>query len=673
MKRIITTIALLMSLGATLYAQLPTFEWRLENEQFINSTTYQFDVNIYNTGSTAFEMRGGTIAFTLDTAWANSGTITVATPSSGMVAGQLSGAATFAQQTASAPAYFRKIINSVGSGVGTTIPANSMVKCFTIVLTNTTKTFSTTKPPKFAWRYTSTTPAAGFNYTDALGNSAAVVTNLLSTNPITVITNQAFCYTPQYFNGTSFVTKSQKTAADTTIANTTANDVNIYTGTYNGSLDIRGYNLTSGSTHTLASSESLKVRTELVNNGTLNSSAASIQFLGNAFRRQTTNSALTANKVTVNSAFGVALGGSLTVNDTLSLTNGNVFLANNNLILGSSAKRLNSSSTSYIVTNGTGTLNMSNIGSTAVTFPVGTSTGYNPATLQNVAVTDNFQVSVADTIMAAGVGLSSNAVKKTWKITANNPATSVLILNLQWNAGDELPSFTRANSYISYINNIGKWIPAANSTAAAGSSPYVQTLTGVVLNSNFNSFGVASSGTLPISLMSFTGVKKSSSVELNWKTASEINAKEFQVERMDNGGNFVQIGSVKAAGNTNKLTAYSFVDFTASKQAIRYYRLKMVDFDGKYKYSNTIKIADENSSVDIVVYPNPSTDKISIANSNLNFAAVSYKVMNLTGDVVKVGTASVNEINVSDLAAGMYMLSVIDEANEAVTVKFIKK
>jgi hypothetical protein len=173
--------------------------------------------------------------------------------------------------------------------------------------------------------------------------------------------------------------------------------------------------------------------------------------------------------------------------------------------------------------------------------------------------------------------------------------------------------------------------------------------------------------------MSFTGIKKASSVELNWKTASEINAKEFQVERMDNGGNFIQIGSVKAAGNTNKLTAYSFIDFTANKQSIRYYRLRMVDFDGKYKYSNTIKIADENAANEVVVYPNPTNDKISIANANLNFAAVSYKVMNLTGDVVKVGTSNINEINVSDLAAGMYMLSVIDEANEAVTVKFIKK
>ena len=57
----------------------------------------------------------------------------------------------------------------------------------------------------------------------------------------------------------------------------------------------------------------------------------------------------------------------------------------------------------------------------------------------------------------------------------------------------------------------------------------------------------------------------------------------------------------------------------------------------------------------------------------MNFAAVTFKVMNLTGDVVKVGTTNINEINVSELAAGMYMLSVIDEANEAVTVKFIKK
>jgi len=672
MKRVITTIALLMSLGATLYAQLPTFEWRLENEQLTNTTTYQFDVNIYNTGSTSFEILNGTIGFLFDSVWIKNGstvgTITLTTPSSGMSTANQVGAALFQPKTASAQPYIRRPIGNASAGSGTTVPANSMIKCFTFVLTNSVP-FSTTVPPKFAWKF-NTSPSAGFNY-NVGGVSTAVVSN---TGTAAVIANQALCYTPAYWTGAAWNTFSKTVTAGSVIATspTIAQEATIYAGTFSGSLDVRGYNLMLGAIHVMASSEILKVRTELVNNGTLNSSTASIHFLGKV-RKQTINTAIVANNIIVNDTLGVDLGGNLTINNTLNLTSGKVTIGNFNLNMGTGTIS-NASASSYVVTNGTGTLNMSNVGATPVTFPVGTATGYNPATLQNLAITDNFQVSVSDSIrvVAAASGYTNNAVNKTWKITENNPGTAALILNLLWIAADELPSFARSNSYVAYTNNIGKWIPAAQ-TAASGSSPYVQTVNGVVLNSNYSSFGVASSGTLPISLMSFTGIKKASSVELNWKTASEINAKEFQIERMENGGNFIQIGSVKAAGNTNKLTAYSFIDFTANKQSIRYYRLRMVDFDGKYKYSNTIKIADENAANEVVVYPNPTNDKISIANANLNFAAVSYKVMNLTGDVVKVGTSNINEINVSDLAAGMYMLSVIDEANEAVTVKFIKK
>lgn len=669
-KNLLSTFVLTM-LSILVYAQ-PTFELRLENEQLTSPTTYQFDVNVYNTQSTSFEMRGGTIAFIIDSMWIKNGstvgTITVTTPSSGLVTGQQSGAASFTQKTASAQPYFRKIITTTGAGVSTIIPANSMVKCFTIVLTNTVA-YSTTIPPKFAWKFNAA-PAAGFNYTDGSGNNSAVVSNTGTTQ---VIANQAFCFTPIYWTGSAWNTFSQTVTAGSilTSAPTTAQEATIYTGTYSGALDIRGYTSMSGATHTMASSEILKVRTELNRFGTLNSSTASIQFLGNV-RKQSTNASLVANNVLVNNSnYGVALGGSLTVNNTLNLTSGNVSLGVNNLSLGS-ATISNASSTSYIITDSTGSVSMNIAAPSTATFPVGTTDGYNPATIQNLAVTDNFKVSVSKGVKVAGSAVTSNAVNRTWNISETNPGSTALILNLQWNAAEELTSFARANSYVSYVNNLGVW-QSATQSAATGTSPYVQTLTGVVLNGGFSSFGVASSGTLPITLFSFTGSKKASSVELNWKTASEINAKEFQVERMDNGGNFVQIGSVKAVGNTNKLTAYSFVDFAASKQAIRYYRLKMVDFDGRYKYSNTIKIADENAANEVVVYPNPSTDKISIANSNLNFTAVSYKVMNLTGDVVKVGTASMNEINVSDLAAGMYMLSVVDDANEAVTVKFIKK
>ena len=117
-KKLLLTYWLVLS-TVLAFAQLPTFEWRLENEQLTSATTYQFDVNIYNTGSTAFELRGGTIAFMIDTAWSRRGTLTVTTPSSGLVAGQQASAASFAQQTATAAAYFRKIITTVGATVGT--------------------------------------------------------------------------------------------------------------------------------------------------------------------------------------------------------------------------------------------------------------------------------------------------------------------------------------------------------------------------------------------------------------------------------------------------------------------------------------------------------------------------------------------------------------------------
>jgi hypothetical protein len=304
MKRVITTIALLMSLAATLYAQLPTFEWRLENEQLTGPTTYQFDVNIYNTGSTAFEMRGGTIAFMIDTAWSRRGTLTVTTPSSGLVAGQQGAAVGFVNQTATAAAYFRKIIATVGATVGTTIPANSMVKCFTFVLTNTVA-FSTTVPPRFAWKYTSTAPAAGFNYTDGLGNSATVVSNAQGSNPITVITNQAFCYTPIYWNGTIWRTANQTTNASVTPTPSATLDAVVFNGTVADGFNCRHYNLLSTRTHTL-NSGILNIAGNATINGTLSSASGTINLNGSAFTANQTLSGSLSSLSVANLGFGLA-------------------------------------------------------------------------------------------------------------------------------------------------------------------------------------------------------------------------------------------------------------------------------------------------------------------------------------------------------------------------------
>ena len=682
MKKNLLSTLVLSLLSIFVYAQLPTFEWRIENEQYVNTTTYQFDVNMYNTGGTAFEFKGGTVALSFNPAWLNGGSLgaTANNPTNitysnyGMPAGQQSGATNTISSGTAAQIYMRKIIPTVGATLGTTIPANSKVRLFTMTIQNVTSTssntpvaFSTTATPNLTWRF-SGAPFSGFTYTDGTGNAVTVLGGASGVQN----TNQQYCYTPVYWNGTQWSSRTPHSGADTSFTPTTAHEATIYNGTYSGSLDVRGYTSMAGTIHTLASSEILKVRTELNRFGTLNSSSSSIHFIGN-IRKQSTNSALVANKILVNNNnFGVNLGGNLTVNDSLNLTSGIVSIGNFNVNM-VTGKHSNASATSYLLTNGTGVLRMNGITSTSGPrlFPVGTSASYTPASITNSSlVADNFQVSVSDSVKAIGTNLTSNVVNKTWSISQDAPGSSVTV-DLQWNASDALGTFNFASSYVANVDATGKWIPTTATTASPNGLAFVQTRS-VVLNSSFNSFGVGSSNSLPISLLSFTGAKKSSNVELLWKTASEVNAKEFQVERLDNANSFVQIGSVKAVGNTNRISMYSFVDNSPSKQSIRYYRLKMMDYDGNFKYSNVIKVSNENVGNEVTVFPNPTSEKISISNSNLNFASMSFKVMNLTGEVVKVGTASINEINVSDLAAGMYMISVTDESNEAITVKFIK-
>jgi hypothetical protein len=281
MKRIITTIALLMTLGATLYAQLPTFEWRLENEQLTSSTTYQFDVNIYNTGGTQFEILNGTISFLIDSMWIKNGstvgTITVSTTgTSGMVTGQQGGSALFTQKTASAQPYFRKVISNASAGSGTLVPGNSMVKCFTFVLTNTVP-FSTTVPPKFAWRFL--TPSAGFNY-----NSGGVSTAVVSNTGTAAIANQAFCFTPSYWTGSAWNSFSQTATAGSVIttAPTTSQDAVIFTGTMtqSGTMNCRNLTILSGTTHDLGGANVLNVYGNIVQNGTLTATTGEVALYG---------------------------------------------------------------------------------------------------------------------------------------------------------------------------------------------------------------------------------------------------------------------------------------------------------------------------------------------------------------------------------------------------------
>jgi hypothetical protein len=127
-------------------------------------------------------------------------------------------------------------------------------------------------------------------------------------------------------------------------------------------------------------------------------------------------------------------------------------------------------------------------------------------------------------------------------------------------------------------------------------------------------FGLIFTGstTLPVDLVQFLALKNGDgSVKLIWATSQEVNAGYFDIERSGDQSAWTKIGSVKAAGNTSTSTNYSYFD-KLPVDGTGYYKLKMVDLDGKFKYSKTIAVTVVNDSRPLVVYNNPFSDMIRI-------------------------------------------------------------
>ena len=180
----------------------------------------------------------------------------------------------------------------------------------------------------------------------------------------------------------------------------------------------------------------------------------------------------------------------------------------------------------------------------------------------------------------------------------------------------------------------------------------------------FNSSGVAStSSLLPVVLSNFTVARLDGRVTLGWTTAQEINAAYFGVERSADGGRWEQVAKVAANGNSAIPARYNYVD-AGGAGTTTYYRLALVDYDGKKVYSD-IKVLRQDLIQDISFYPNPATDNIKIALAS-NSSAVTVKLVSLGGQVIQEQRAGNNAamivMNVQQVPHGLYVLK-LTEAN----------
>ncbi|MBK9486069.1 MAG: T9SS type A sorting domain-containing protein [Chitinophagaceae bacterium] len=142
------------------------------------------------------------------------------------------------------------------------------------------------------------------------------------------------------------------------------------------------------------------------------------------------------------------------------------------------------------------------------------------------------------------------------------------------------------------------------------------------------------SQTLPVKLISFSGRLNGNKVDLNWVTANELNTKNFEVERGTDGRNFTKIATVTAKGNSSTAISYDQVDPLPMK-GINYYRLKIIDFDGQFEYSQVVIIRIEDG-IQLVtkVAPNPFTGKVDVYLTLTHNTMVDFRFLDINGRLV---------------------------------------
>lgn len=186
--------------------------------------------------------------------------------------------------------------------------------------------------------------------------------------------------------------------------------------------------------------------------------------------------------------------------------------------------------------------------------------------------------------------------------------------------------------------------------------------------------------TLPTNLLDFSvGFFNKNSSLLTWSTSSEINSDYFNIERSPDGNKWETIGKVDAAGNSNRQNNYKFLDENLKldrEENIFYYRLKMVDIDGIYKYSEIRNILFTNDKNKIIAFPNPTKEVLNLDLSGMELSRgdISIIIFDEAGRNVllrKNVNNSLHTIELKDLPAGNY--NVVVKQNEDIYLNKIVK
>ena len=426
------------------------------------------------------------------------------------------------------------------------------------------------------------------------------------------------------------------------------NGASIPGGTFNWN---SGSTLTIGSSGvmTLTSSLTVQIGTTLKVLGTLNIDAAStltnnssliinsgsliintLCWLSN-YGTVTNNGTLTNDWVLSNYSGGIVNNsGTLINNSTLgnndgSTLNNNSTLTCNGTLVNNSGATLNNNSTGTI--NGSGTINQ-NGGSYTGASGGASAPGNSVGTLSvtgNLNLDNNTYESEID-----GAVPSNDVLALTGEATLTNATLEVTWLNN--------PTVAGTYTVMTFGSRVGEFATVTIPTVSGFTFSTAYTTTAVTIT--------ATAVALPIELLYIRGEALDQSNKITWASASEQNSSHFEVERSSDGITFEMIGIVAANGNTVTNQSYALLD-EKPLQGIGYYRLKMVDLDDTFEYSNVVSVSfnNNNKEIQLSISPNPATDVVhfTISKDEINNAII--EIHSFTGQLIFQKRVNKNDTN----------------------------
>lgn len=173
--------------------------------------------------------------------------------------------------------------------------------------------------------------------------------------------------------------------------------------------------------------------------------------------------------------------------------------------------------------------------------------------------------------------------------------------------------------------------------------------------------------TLPVEWESFTGKALNEGNYLSWETSSEMNNEVFVVEKSIDGRIYKEIGEIQGSGYSSETQGYEFLDENVNNE-ISYYRIKQIDFNGKFEYSEVVLIERSRKETTVEIYPSRVMSDLYIdSNEDL-----TLRIINSSGVVInEFGNQPI--INMSNYNSGIYFVQCLGKHGELIQVKKIIK